>query len=146
MFRGILLDLDGTLADSLESLAISCNRALEKCNLPAQPVEAYKQFAGDGPPTLARKAVTAAGDIEGKYYEAVLEGYQKELKSYSNYKIKTFDGMKEALQGIKKDGGKLIVITNKPQNRAVEVVEELFGKNYFDLIVGFSERFVLFPV
>ena len=49
--------------------------------------------------------------------------------------------MKEALQGIKKDGGKLIVITNKPQNRAVEVVEELFGKNYFDLIVGFLLEF-----
>lgn len=141
MFRGILLDLDGTLADSLESLAISCNKALEKCNLPAQPVEAYKQFAGDGPPTLARKAVVAAGDVEGKYYEAVLEGYQEALKSYSNYKIKTFDGMKEALQGIKEDGGKLIVITNKPQKRAVEVVEGLFGKKYFDLIVGFSERF-----
>lgn len=141
MFRGILFDLDGTLADSLESLAVSCNKALEKCNLSAQPVEAYKQFAGDGPPTLVRKALAAAGDVNGDNYEAVFEGYQEALKSYCNYKMKTFDGMKEVLRVIKEDGGKLIVITNKPQNRAVEVVEELFGKNYFDLIVGFSERF-----
>lgn len=141
MFRGILLDLDGTLADSAESLAISCNKALEKFDLPGQPVEAYKQFAGDGPPTLVRKALMAAGDTEGKYYEAVLAEYQEELKIYSNYNVDTFDGMRDTLQTIKEDGGKLIVITNKPQNRAVEVVEKLFGKDYFDLIVGFSERF-----
>lgn len=141
MFQGILLDLDGTLADSLESLAISCNKALEKFDLPGQPVEAYKQFAGDGPPTLVRKALAAAGDTAGTNYEAVLEEYTETLKLYKNYKMGTFDGMKEALQGIKEDGGKLIVVTNKPQERAVEVVEELFGKDYFDLIVGFSERF-----
>lgn len=141
MFQGILLDLDGTLADSLESLAVSCNKALENVHLPAQPVEAYKKFAGDGPPTLVKKALAAAGDKDGKYYDEVLEGYQEELKAYKNYKVDTFDGMREALTAIRQSGGKLAVITNKPQDRAVEVVESLFGKDFFHLIVGFSERF-----
>ncbi|MBQ3601082.1 MAG: HAD family hydrolase [Lachnospiraceae bacterium] len=141
MFRAILLDLDGTLADSLESLAISCNEALKECGLSPHPKEAYKKFAGDGPPTLVERAITASGDIEKKYYEKVLHGYQEKLKDYKNYKIDTFHGMHEALQKIKDAGGKLIVITNKPQERAEEVVAELFGEGYFDLVVGYSEKF-----
>lgn len=141
MFEGILLDLDGTLADSLESLAVSCNQALEKVHLPVQPMEAYKKFAGDGPPTLVRKALNAAGDKEGKYYEEVLEEYQEALKDYKNQHVDTFEGMHEALKAIRDSGGKLAVITNKPQKRAVEVVENIFGKGFFHLIVGFSDRF-----
>lgn len=141
MFRGILLDLDGTLADSLESLAVSCNKGLEYVGLQPQPEEAYKQFAGDGPPTLVKRALEAAGDYKAENLEAVLEIYQSELTNYDNFSVKGFEGMKEALDGIKENGGILMVITNKPQMRAEEVVEQLFGKNYFDLIIGFSDAF-----
>ena len=141
MFKGMLLDLDGTLADTLESLAVSCNRGLEQCGLPTQPVEAFKQFAGDGPPTLVRKAITAAGDTEGKYYAIVMKAYQETLKDYNAFPLKTFDGMKEALIQIKNAGGLLGVITNKPQDRAKEVVDTLFGKDFFDIVIGFSENF-----
>lgn len=141
MFRGILLDLDGTLADSLESLAVSCNKGLEHVGLLPQPEEAYKQFAGDGPPTLVRRALEAAGDKTAENYETVLEIYHRELTNYDNFTVKGFDGMKEALDGIKEKGGVLMVITNKPQLRAEEVVEQLYGKGYFDLIIGFSDSF-----
>ena len=145
MFRGMMFDLDGTLADSLKSLAVSCNKALEKFGLPKQPVDAFRQFAGDGPPVLVRRALAAAGDTEGKYYEEVLQEYQKELSHYRTDKIGTFDGIREILQEVKKDGGKLIVVTNKPLERAVELVETLFGSNYFDLIVGYTGQFLRKP-
>ena len=43
-----IFDLDGTLASTLESMAVAANRVLREMNLPEQPTESFKYFAGDG--------------------------------------------------------------------------------------------------
>ena len=43
-----IFDLDGTLASTLESMAVAANRVLRELNLPEQPTESFKYFAGDG--------------------------------------------------------------------------------------------------
>ncbi|MEI3193631.1 MAG: HAD hydrolase-like protein [Lachnospiraceae bacterium] len=43
-----IFDLDGTLASTLESMAVAANRVLRELGLPEQPTESFKYFAGDG--------------------------------------------------------------------------------------------------
>ena len=40
-----IFDLDGTLASTLESMAVAANRVLREMNLPEQPTESFKYFA-----------------------------------------------------------------------------------------------------
>ena len=47
--------------------------------------------------------------------------------------------MVEALEQIKKYGVKIAVLSNKPHENSIKVVETLFGKDFFDHIQGQQE-------
>ena len=64
MIKACIFDLDGTLADTLVSIATATNKALEAVGCPPQPTDAYRYYAGDGARTLIRRALKAAGDDE----------------------------------------------------------------------------------
>ena len=52
------------------------------------------------------------------------------------YHVKPYEGIPETLDALKKAGIKIAVFSNKPHERTVDVVETLFGKGYFDEILG----------
>ena len=55
-----IFDLDGTLANTIESLTYCGNRALQSSVCPPFTQEDYKYFGGDGPLVLVRRALTKA--------------------------------------------------------------------------------------
>lgn len=79
-YKGMIFDLDGTLADSVKSIATAGNKALEACGFPAQPEESYKYFAGNGADTLVRRFLAAAGDKEGVWFDKAYAEYKEFLK------------------------------------------------------------------
>ena len=48
MIKACIFDLDGTIADTVESIAHAVNRVLEHFGLVPRPVEAFNFYAGDG--------------------------------------------------------------------------------------------------
>lgn len=48
MIRCCIFDLDGTLLDTVETLAYCGNTILEKYGYPAVEAKQYQYFAGDG--------------------------------------------------------------------------------------------------
>ena len=48
MIKLVIFDLDGTLLNSLEDLADSCNYLLRKYGFPEHPLDSYRYFVGDG--------------------------------------------------------------------------------------------------
>ena len=60
--RAVLFDLDGTLVDSREDIAVALNEALSAHDLGALPLEAILPMIGDG----ARALVTRAGSDEAR--------------------------------------------------------------------------------
>jgi len=140
MFKACIFDLDGTLTDSVESIAYSANRALEMCGLKPNPVESYKQFAGDGVDEMLSRSLIAAGDTKLEYLEQVQEYYRDLFAKDCMYHVKPYDGIVELLKELKDKNIKIAVLTNKPHARAVDVIETIFGRDYFDIIVGQSRH------
>ncbi len=136
MYKAVIFDLDGTLADTVESIAYAMNKALELYQLAPQPIESYKYFAGDGADVLVKRALFAAGDTEGKFYEKAFKEYKAFFEKDCTYQVKPFDGIVTTLNQLKEKNIKIAVVSNKPHLRAVHVVEELFGKGFFDYIIG----------
>ena len=72
----VIFDLDGTLADSIESITYCGNYALQKEGLPTFEQKDYKYFVGDGVAVLVKRMLLAAGDETLEHYEAVKEAYE----------------------------------------------------------------------
>lgn len=134
MIQGIIFDLDGTLADTVDSLAYSGNKALEAVGFPPLPNNDYKYFAGDGADELVRRILRASGDEECTCYEKARAKYAQVFDAL--YLVEPYEGIEATIQALKKSGIKLAVLSNKPHEKTIEVVETLFGKDTFDIIVG----------
>ena len=136
MYKVAIFDLDGTLTDTLESMAVAGNKTLESVGLEKRSVEEYKYFAGDGADTLVRRMLVAAGDSECKLFDKAYNLYRKEFAIDCTYKVKTYDGIMEMVKQMKEKEMKLAVLSNKPHARAVEVVYKFFGEGLFDIVQG----------
>lgn len=140
LFRAFVFDLDGTLADSVESIAYSANQAIEECGLRANEVERYKEFAGDGAAKMLERSLIAAGDTELHYFEQVQRRYKELFSENCMYQVKVYDGIYDTISVLKEGGMKLGVLSNKPDLRAIDVVEALFGRGYFDKVQGQTDN------
>lgn len=132
-FRGVIFDLDGTLANSLEDLKNAVNYGLLKCSFKACDISEYPIFVGDGTDKMIERALKENASQENiknvkKYY---IEHY-KEHFADNTY---AYNGMPELIKKLKANGIIIAVVTNKIDSMAATVVEKLYGKS-FDLVFG----------
>lgn len=130
-----LFDLDGTLVNTIDDLAGASNLLLEKYHFEKKwNIEDYTRFVGNGAKNLVMRAFDNTLDDE------TLNARYEEFKPlYDSMKLNNahaYDGIKEQLDILKQRGIKLCVVTNKPNVAAVGMVEHIFGKDFFDVIIG----------
>lgn len=144
MIKACIFDLDGTLADTLESMAVAANDALQSMGYPPLPVENYKYYAGDGAKVLATRALKDSAILCGKSPESAMESdfekvydlYSRRFKVDCTYKVAVFDKVPEMLHDLKSRGIKIAVLSNKPHDRVLDVISKLFGDGVFDHVQG----------
>lgn len=131
-----IFDLDGTLLDTLKALTNTTNMVLEHFGYPPVDEEHIKVFVGDGYKLLVERALRYSGDEELVHYEEGLKVYTEIFAEHCMDQVKPYDGIPEMLEELKKRGIRLAVLSNKPHERTVENIEEIFGKGYFDCVAG----------
>lgn len=135
MIKCAIFDLDGTLVNTIEDLGYATDYVLEKYNREKKwNMDDYRMFVGNGAKKLVERAfehTLSAEELE-RAYEIFKVRYQEILLDHAH----VYDGIKEQLDILKEQGIKIAVVTNKPHESAVKMVETLFGKGYFDLITG----------
>lgn len=144
MYKACIFDLDGTLLDTLDSISMCANGALEKYGLAPHKREMYKYFAGDGQKTLVDRAVAASGG-DDSISDGVLAEYRRLFADGCTYNVKPYDGIKHMLDALKAGGVMIAVLTNKPHPNAINALEREFGAGYFDCILGIKDGVKLKP-
>lgn len=139
MYKCCMCDLDGTLINTIYALTYTINLTLKKYGLGPIEDEQTKVFVGDGYQKFVERALRYCGDVELAHREDALMTYDALFKEHCLYRIEAYDGMKELLDALKAKGIKIAVVTNKSHDRAIENVEIVFGKDYFDRITGEQE-------
>lgn len=135
MIKCALFDLDGTLVNTIDDLAGACNILIEKYGYDYHwTLDDYKNFVGNGAKKLVSRAFGKSLD------DNTLDDMYSEFKFlYDKIKLDNahaYVGIEEQLEILKQKGIKLAVITNKPDVAAKGMVEHIFGKGYFDYIIG----------
>lgn len=139
MYRACIFDLDGTLTDTLESLAYSVNETMKEAGMPAITKDQCRQFVGNGAKVLIEEALRAGGDQELTRFDEAFAAYGRIFDANCTYKVIPYEGIVDMLRQMKKQGMKLGVLSNKPDRQAVHVVSEIFGEGMFDVVQGQKE-------
>ena len=136
-YKAVIFDLDGTLLNTLEDLQDSVNYGLEKYGMPKRTLEEIRRFVGNGVGKLIERAVPkgTTKDEEAKVFSAFKEYYAK----HCNDKTDLYPGIRELLSELKNRGYRMAIVSNKLQS-GVDILSELYFKNYTGIAVGGKEN------
>lgn len=132
MKKYILLDLDGTLTNSLEGIGKCLQYALEAFGVFEPDIEALRCYIG---PPLMDTFMNAYG-FSAEQAVAATAKYRERYNTIGWMENEVYDGIKEALERLRAAGMILIAATSKPETQAVKIMEYFGLAPYFQDMCG----------
>ncbi len=118
MARLAVLDLDGTLVDSLDDLHASVNHALAAVGLPPRSREEVHRYVGEGARVLLSRAVAPHEHL----VEPALAAWRPHYEAHCLDRTRAYEGLPALLAGATRA---LAVHTNKPGRLARQILAGL---------------------
>ena len=132
-FDCVLLDFDGTVADTSEGIFEGIRYGIRMEGLPMPSPESMKTFIG---PPLNEGFRNHFPEASGEQIEMMIIHYRAKYSVSGYYKFKLFDGMEDLLLTLRENGIKTGVATSKPQVFMDHIAKTCDLEKYFDVIVG----------
>ena len=134
----ILIDVDGTLVDSVPDLAYCVDEMMKALDRPVHGEAAVRNWVGNGVERLVRRALI--GQLDGEPDDADYEqAYPIFLELYADNTSKRsclYPGVQEALDYLKGAGYKLGCVTNKAAQFTEPLLADLGVKDYFGILIS----------
>ena len=154
-FRAAIVDLDGTMVDTLGDFEVALNRTLADLDLPPVTRGLVERTVGKGSEHLIRTVLghqMALPEAKGlgqicpawtvdSLYERAWQGYQKHYRAINGDFSEVYAGVGEGLQALREAGLMLACLTNKPLAFARELLQakglaglfvQVFGGDSFE--------------
>lgn len=128
-----VFDMDGTILDTLEDLKDSLNYALALNDLPARSLDEVRSFVGNGIGKLIERGVPFGTSAE--LTKKVFEDFTPHYQAHCADKTKPYDGVRELISQLHKNGMKTAVVSNKA-DAAVQALCRQYFEGLFDAAVG----------
>lgn len=140
----IIFDLDGTLVDTLGSIAYFLNFELEKHGISNVTEDDVKLFTGDGAYNLVERVLKKNGIEDASLLRKILDSYVSSYETNYLYLCKLYPGIKELVTELKKHGVRVACLTNKPHQTAISIISHFFHDD-FSFVWGQREGFPIKP-
>ena len=137
-----IVDLDGTMVNTLGDFAEALNRMLADLQLPAIAPQAIENMVGKGSEHLIRSVLAHVGaaDVDAIYSQA-WQRYEHHYLQLNGQFAEVYPGVLEGLQALRARGLRLACLTNKPlsfaqpllaQKGLAPLFEQVFGGDSFE--------------
>lgn len=141
----VLLDLDGTLVDTLGDFAHAVNRMLADLALPPIPAAGIAERVGKGSEYLLHSVLhwalaqtgktSSAMDVEALYPRA-WERYQHHYEAINGQHASVYAGVREGLAALHTRGLRMVCLTNKPRLHALALLRGKDLDGFFGQVFG----------
>ena len=133
----VLIDVDGTLVDSVPDLAYCVDEMMFALGLPGRGEAAVRQWVGNGVEKLVKRALV--NNLDGEPDTALFErGLQIFWQSYEQnvcVRSRLYDGVIEGLEYLKSKAYRLGCVTNKARSFTMPLLEQIGILSYFEVAV-----------
>jgi phosphoglycolate phosphatase len=147
-FDAAIVDLDGTMVDTLGDFAESLNRMLRDLDLPPVPAAAIERMVGKGSEHLIHSALVhvmtsdgtpdaAGAEAKAKaLFDRAWDRYQHHYLAVNGQHSALYPGVIEGLKALRARGLRLACLTNKPTSFARPLMAAKGLDGFFELMFG----------
>ncbi|MEK7361822.1 MAG: phosphoglycolate phosphatase [Pseudomonadota bacterium] len=134
----VMIDLDGTLLDTVPDIAAATQRMLAALGLPACTQNEIRNFIGKGIPTLVQRCLQAsAGGVRAGAQEAeALAMFEAFYFEESGRRSAVYPGVLEGLAQFRAMQLRLACVTNKVARFTLPLLEKTGLAPWFELVVS----------
>ncbi len=134
----VLIDLDGTLIDSVPDLAYCVDEMMIQLGLPKRGQDAVRDWVGNGVQRLVERALS--GSVEGMPNQELMDqAYPIFLALYqenNSQRSQVYDGVVEGLSWLKENGYRLGCVTNKAEAFTLPLLKNKGLFEAFEVVVS----------
>ena len=134
----ILIDLDGTLVDSVPDLAYCVDEMMKQLGQPVRGEAKVRQWVGNGVERLVQRALIDQldGEANEAEFQRALPIFMAFYKDNISKRSQLYPGVKEGLDYLRGAGYKLGCITNKAETFTVPLLKDMGIYDYFEIVVS----------
>jgi phosphoglycolate phosphatase len=133
--RAAIIDLDGTLVDTLGDFEAALNQMLQALGLPGVDAATVERFVGRGSEHLILQTLRHVGAGEG-LYERAWNSYQQAYRGLNGRWSRVYPGVDAGLSALRRMGLRLACLTNKPGEFARDLLAAKGLAAQFDFVFG----------
>lgn len=131
--RTLILDFDGTIADTSAAILASVRKTHEKLGLPAPDDEKVRGTIGL---PLRSALATSTGSDDEALLDKCVEVYRSLFDDTADGSVVLYPGVKETLQALKEEGVKLAIASGRSRASLLSQLEKMEILPLFDMVVG----------
>lgn len=134
----VIADLDGTLLNTVQDLALAANEMLRELAMPELPSETIQTFIGKGVPKLVKRALTndPNGEPDPELFAQAMPIYERCYAKNLHVHTHPFPGVIEGLDRLKAAGFPLVCVTNKAEAFTLPLLRSTGLADYFELVLS----------
>ena len=134
--RAVLLDLDGTLLDTIHDLAEAANRTLAELGRPTRSVAEIHSVVGKGIPNLVRRCLGGDGPVSDVDMEMALPVFRRHYAFVNGSQTRIYPGVVEGLAEMRAMGFALGCVTNKSGEFTMPLLERMGIADFFGAVIS----------
>jgi phosphoglycolate phosphatase len=134
-FDAAIVDLDGTLVDTLGDFTAALNAMLADLALPAVDAPVVEGMVGKGSEHLVRAVLCHLGAPDA-LYDRAFDGYQRHYETFNGRHSTVYAGAAEGLRLLRDRGLRLACLTNKPGAFARSLLAAKGLDAFFEVVFG----------
>lgn len=135
VLAGAIVDLDGTMVDTLGDFDVAIQRALAAMGLPEVPRAFVERTIGKGSENLIRRTLAEVG-AEPDRFETLWRLYQQHYLAINGQHAAVYAGVEDGLQAMRRRGWALACVTNKPLAFAQALLQQKGLDTAFAVVYG----------
>ena len=136
--RAALIDLDGTLFDTLDDIAAAANAMLADAGRAPLAREIVAAYVGKGAANFVARAFAESpqGLAEESVVERWLPVFLTHYHACNGRRAQLYPGVVDGLRAMRALGPKLAVVTNKPRSLTLQLLDQFAVADCFDAVVA----------